>query len=84
MRIFSIFPYCSFNGIDVGQPYAIGRRFIMFIYILLLLWSNPRRQHIGDQEKRKGRKTWKRRSKERVWSFSSASLLPVRKQEVVT
>ena len=36
------------------------------------------------QEKRKGRKTWKSRSEEKVVGFSSAALFPARKWESVT
>ena len=40
--------------------------------------------HLGDQEKRKDRKTRKNRSEENVVWFSSASLFPARKREDVT
>ena len=39
---------------------------------------------LGGQGKRKDRKTWKRRSEEKVVGFSSASLFPARKWEAVT
>ena len=59
---------------------------IYFLSAFLLLRSNPSRQHskvlyhLGGQEKRKDRK----RSEEKVFGFSSASLFPTRKQEAVT
>ena len=39
---------------------------------------------LGDEEKGKDRKTRKRRSEEKVVSFTSASVLPPRKWEAVT
>ena len=38
---------------------------------------------MGDQEKRKDRKTWKSRTKEKVVDFSSASIFTARKREAV-
>ena len=64
-----------------------GSRYIL----LLLLRSNPSRQHSevlyrwgGGKEKREDRKTRKSRSKEKIVGFSPSSLLPGRKLEAVT
>ena len=55
----------------------------------ILLRSNPSRQRsmgyiTGGLEKRKDRKSRKSRREEKVVGFSSTSLFPARKQEVVT
>ena len=60
--------------------------FIMFWQLLILLLRAELRGTIslGDQEKRKDRKTQKSKSEEKVVGFSSASLFPARKREAVT
>ena len=55
--------------------------------LLLLLRSNPSRQHskvLGGKEKWKDRKTQKSRSEEKVVDFCSASTFPTKKWEAVT
>ena len=64
-------------GLQLECTRKLHEAFLMLV--LLLLRSNPSRQHsdtisLGCQKKRKDRKSWKGRSEEKVVSFSSSPI----------